>query len=299
MKDIVKETLSHYIDLEFYANSILEDITILYEALLEDCDKIIELQKSYNSKDSYSSAMKLVKDKINEFTSMVYDRLEKEAETVKEQETDFLKKLYGFTIGTIALSRLLFAPIDNRDTLKAFIDRTNKNLYRTYDNAMRSGYLFGSTSSDIETQIKNNVKQVSNGIASGVQTAIPSFAKTTDRIVFLQQSIEVTYCATLDGSTCVVCGSMHGLRYPSIAKAPSLPVHDRCRCVLLPSNKITEELPTYQQFIDGLSEDEQKHILGKARYEYYKSGVPLDKFVNNGTKLTLEELKERLGEDTD
>ena len=138
----------------------------------------------------------------------------------------------------------------------------------------------------------NNLKQVERGMESGIKTAVPSFAKTTDRIVFLQNKKEVVYCATLDGRTCITCGSMNGLRFKSISEAPSVPQHCLCRCLLLPDSETPEEMPTYEEFLNTLSDEEQKEILGKSRYEMWKNdGIKLERFINNGRKLRLDEIE--------
>ena len=140
-------------------------------------------------------------------------------------------------------------------------------------------------------KIKNQIDQISRGMQSGIRTAVPSYAKTTDRIVFLNNNTEVVYCAILDGNTCIVCGMNHGLHFKSITEAPSIPVHANCRCNYIGVIGVEEPMPTYEEFIESLSEEEQIHVLGKNRYEMWKNdGISLNKFINNGRKLRLDEI---------
>jgi hypothetical protein len=293
MNDKLKKTLKHYIDLEGYANTVDDDLIILWEELGKEADGLIGSQTGYGTKDAYALVMRMLREKITSFCEQLEERLNTEAENVKNKELDFLKTLYpALVISEIATSKVLFAPIDNRDTVAQFVERTKKNIIRSYDNAMRSGYLFGQSSQDVKNMAENNLKQVKRGMESGIKTAVPSFAKTTDRIVFLQNKKEVVYCATLDGRTCITCGSMNGLRFKSVSEAPSVPQHCLCRCVLIPENEETEEMPTYEEFLNTLSEEEQKEILGKSRYEMWKNdGIKLEKFINNGRKLRLDEIE--------
>jgi len=54
------------------------------------------------------------------------------------------------------------------------------------------------------------------------------------------------------------------------------------------------EATTYHQWIKKQSAADQKEFLGPTRYKLWKSGkVKLDKFVNDGQLLTLDELKVR------
>ena len=50
-------------------------------------------------------------------------------------------------------------------------------------------------------------------------------------------------------------------------------------------------MPTYEEYLEDLTEEEQYHILGKNRYDLWKNqGVHLNKFINNGKKLRLDEI---------
>lgn len=291
MNDKLKKTLKHYIDLDFYANTVDNEILELYEDLEIDCEQILASQTSIATKDAYNLIMKAIREEVNLFGSKLEERLNIEADNVKNKETDFLKVLYpSLVIGDIATSKVLFAPIDNRDTVKQFVERTKKNIIRSYDNAMRSGYLFGQSSKDVKNMAEKNLKQIERGMENGVHSAVTSYAKTTDRIVFLKNEKEVVWCSLLDGNECIVCGNLHGTRYKSVSEAPGLQ-HFGCRCVLLPSEEITEPMPTYEEYLEELSEEEQREILGKNRYEMWKNdGIKLEKFINNGRKLRLNEI---------
>lgn len=292
MNDKLKKTLKHYIDLESYANTVDDDLIILYEELGKEAEDIIGSQTGYGTKDAYALVMRMIKEKVSSFCEQLEERLNKEADNVKGKELSFLKTLYpALVINEIATSKVLFAPIDNRDTVAQFVERTKKNIIRSYDNALRSGYLFGQSSQDVKAMAENNLKQVERGMESGIKTAVPSFAKTTDRIVFLKNEKEVTWCSCLDGSECIVCGSLHGTKYPSVSMAPMTP-HSGCRCILMPSEEITEPMPTYEEYLEELPEKEQMEILGKNRYDLWKNdGIKLEKFINNGRKLRLDEIE--------
>lgn len=305
--EILKKTLKHYVDLEFYANGVDLDVQDLFSELKTKCDAYIESQKSYNTKDSYNLTYKAIKELVEEFGRKLQERMEEEAALVMQLEEEFLDNLYNkketkkegsvakkvaLTIGGVTLSKLLFAPIDGRDTTKQFVERTTKNILRSYDMPMRSGYLFGQSAEDIKTQAKNQLKQVSRGMGNAIKTAIPSYAKTTDKIIFINNNLEVVWVATLDGRTCIQCASLSGIHFKSAALAPS--THILCRCILIPLKDITEPIPDYEEFIESLSEEDQEQVLGKSRYEMYKNGVSLERFINNGSIKTVKELKSEL-----
>ena len=310
VNEILKKTLKHYIDLEYYANGVDLDIQDLFNELKSKCDAFIESQKSYNTKDSYNLTYKAIKELVEEFGQRLQERLEEEAEIVMQLEEEFLDNLYNkketekegsvakkaaLTIGGVTISKLLFAPIDGRDTTKQFVERTTKNILRSYDMPMRSGYLFGQSAEDIKAQAANQLKQVSRGMGNAIKTAIPSYAKTTDKIIFINNDLEVVWVATLDGRTCIQCASLSGIHFKSAALAPL--THILCRCQLIPINAISESVPDYEEFIESLSEEDQEQVLGKSRYEMYKNGVSLERFVNNGNVKSVKELKTELNTD--
>lgn len=307
MKDneTLKKTLLHYINLEYYANEIDVEFQTLLEELEERCTKAILSQKALNTKLSYNTVIKVIKEEVEKFRQLLEERLEEEAENIMNLEQEFLDETYNkkggingilLALGGITASKVLFAPIAGSETVKQFVDKTEKNIYRSYDTSLRSGYLFGQSTEDINNQIGNKLKQVSRGMQSGIRTAIPSFAKTTDRIIFLNNNVEVVWVATLDGRTCINCAGLSGIHFKSITEAPSVPQHFSCRCTLCPVATISEPIPDFKEFIESLNEEEQKHVLGVERFKLWKQyDVSLDKFLNNGTVMTNEELKDSLG----
>lgn len=302
--EILKETLLHYINLEYYANEIDEEFQTLLEELEDRCAYALSSMETVNTKTAYTAIMRVIKEEVDGFEKKLEDRLEEEAQIIMDQELNFLDETYNsrggingtlLALSAIPLSRLLFAPVVGNDSLKQFSERTGKNITQSYDRAMRSGYLFGQNTNDLINNTKNSLKQVSRGMQNGIRTVIPSIAKTTDRIIFLNNNVEVVWVTTLDGSACLTCSSLSGLHFKSIADAPGTP-HPLCRCQLIAADKVEEPIPDFREFIEELDEDEQKHVLGVERFKLWKQyDVSLDKFLNNGAVMTNEELKDSLG----
>ncbi len=107
----------------------------------------------------------------------------------------------------------------------------------------------------------------------------------------MQNSLEVTWVSTLDGRQCLLCTSLNGTTYKNPSLVPTYPAHNNCRCVIIPSKEVGEKIPTYEEYIESLSDEEQQHVLGKNRYELYKNNqLTLRQFINNGRVLRLDEL---------
>ena len=292
----LRMVLRHYIDLEYYANGVSDDIMVLFEELGRESAGIIGSRGHYGTKDAYSAAYRLLREKCDSFGTSFYERLESEAEAVRDTEIEFLTDAYGFAAISVPLSRILFAPVDGRDTARSLADRTKRNILRSYDNALRAGYMFGLPTGEIIEQAERAMRQVSSGMRSGIRTAIPSFAKTTDRVSFRERHVPVMWVATLDGNQCLGCTSLSGTVYESVSKVVQYPLHNLCRCVLVPVSEVPDPIPTYEEYIRGLSDSEQYHVLGKNRYGLYKYyGIPLERFVNNGEVVRLDELRNPSG----
>ena len=305
--EILKKTLRHYIDLEYYANGVDEEFQSKLEELKKKCRFAIEDKEVLNTKTQYGIVMRYIKELVDEFQKDLESRLEEEAEIIMQEEESFLDSVYNdkksdvskaaLVIGGVTASKILFAPFDGKDTTQQFVERTKNNIIHAYETPLRSGYLFGQKSADVANTAELNMRKVASGMQNGIRTAIPAYAKTTDRIIFLNNNSEVIYCATLDGRTCIVCGNFHNMRFKSITEAPALAIHENCRCCYLKASEVTEPLPSYKEYFESLSEEEQKHILGASRFKIWKDyNFPLKGFTNNGTKIKLGELNPRLSD---
>lgn len=296
MNKILKKTLLHYIDLDMYANAVIEAMMEEYDLCYTECAEILLSSDYYKTKADYSNTYNAIKESVTQFTDKLDKRMSEEAETVTNLELEFLKQTYKgiLTVGAVSFAKTMFMPIGGIDTTKMFVERTTKNILRSYDTALRSGYLFGQSSADVKQNVDKALNQTIRGMKNGIQSAIPSYAKSTDKIVFLNNDKEVVWVATLDGRTCITCASMNGLRYKSAAEAPSTP-HFKCRCILQIADILYEPIPEFKDFIEELSDEDQRHVLGVNRYKLWKEyNVPLEKFLDNGEVILLKDLKKSL-----
>lgn len=141
------------------------------------------------------------------------------------------------------------------------------------------------------------------------------------------------YVATLDGRTCPICFPDDGRREKNRSSLPQPPRHPRCRCIIRPLTKFSDELPserpavtkvekrvihhrdgttstvfrpvkvsfehrTYKDFFESQPESWQRDVLGRRRFELWKSGeVDLGDFKAEGRNriLTLDQLERKFG----
>lgn len=88
--------------------------------------------------------------------------------------------------------------------------------------------------------------------------------------------------ASLDPKTCRACIAMHGTRHETTEQGPE--GHQNCRCARVPVTKTWEELgfkgitepasltKDAEQWFEGLSEDDQRQLLGDAGFDAWLAG---------------------------
>lgn len=119
------------------------------------------------------------------------------------------------------------------------------------------------------------------------------------------------WVATLDTRTCAECGPEDGKVYP-VGEGPVPPLHINCRCVRIPVVKSwkdlgfdLEDVPpgsrasmdgqvpdslTYGEWLKTQSAEVQNDALGPARAELFRGGMSVNRFVQDGRVLRLDEL---------
>ena len=163
------------------------------------------------------------------------------------------------------------------------IDQIADNITGTAQNGYKDG-VFNTT----RREAVNMARTVCNGIANSAKLA---FYQANDDVI-----IGVEILATLDGRTCPVCASLDRKRYKMDETPPSLPLHNMCRCVLLPvtpaSDFADEQRPmakadfmaeakrSYEEKNKGkkfseLDDEQKKKLYYQAMREYEKrTGEP-------------------------
>lgn len=124
------------------------------------------------------------------------------------------------------------------------------------------------------------------------------------------------WLATLDDRTCIRCAKLDNKTF-SVGKGTQAPLHMNCRCLRIPITRsaealaergivgtraarnadgMTGEVPAdmaFPQWLPRQSEAIQKEVLGAKRFELFKNGTPLHKFVNDENQIIpLSKLKD-------
>lgn len=288
--------LKRYVDIDAYAAETADEAEELLLAAEADLDAIVMSAPGYGTKAAATAAESEIKKRTSALSTALQTLALGAAAGIMASQVKWLLERYGFGREPRNLDSFArYTPYNGRDTVQGAVERTARAARAAYSNAVRSAWSFGGSPADAAEAARRNAGSLKAAVSSDFMTMIPSFARFADLMVYDENEDRITgyvCCATLDGRTCIVCGQYHGQRFTDRHKAPGYPLHNRCRCVLIAETEKTGrfEIPdTYEDFIGGLSDEEQRKVLGKTRYNLYKGGMRLDQFVSGARKLRLDE----------
>lgn len=287
------ELLRHYIEIEYYGNSLVRSTLKILDGTDKTCQDLLYSYKGIVTKKQYRTVMKEIEQFCNDSGLELKDVLQSESKGLIETHAKFLSKLYSskLTIPKSLVNQVQFKPFNQYDSIETYPKSLFSKLSKTYDNSVRSGYVMGSSTNDIIKATRPRYNAIQRGIESDVSTMATGITRNTDDVLYKDFAKNFIYCAILDGRTCVVCGDNNGLRFTDLSKAPLPPLHNRCRCFLVPEiDGMEVDTRPFGKWIAEQPEETQLQILGKKRFELYQNGMSVDQFVNDGRKLRLDEL---------
>jgi hypothetical protein len=288
-----KVWIEHLVDIEFYGNALFQELKDLYDNFYEVLITILKAHPHIKNKREFKKLLNRVRDDLEVLDSRVMNLLDKELETVVSTEEQWLKafcKKIGIPlITTGVLSKVKFMPIGSISDKETLVKNVSTKIQNFLERSLRINYIAVKPTQDTIDKIeikRDRIEKEVKQMASDFETS--SF-RNTDKIIFMQNDVELIYSSILDGNTCIECGSYNGKVF-SPTEAPVLPIHHNCRCSLLPYNDKTKNIPTFSEWLKSETEDVQKDVLGKTRYELFKRGMPVEKFTNSGKIILLKDL---------
>jgi hypothetical protein len=307
-------------------------LAILDEATLQ-IKKMVNNAKGIETKNKYRRISAEISRITKELSGQLYGQVELDLTALADEEMHFVEKtLKQITVKLdlelpapaqvwAAASFGSYAGVDGKYTFQTYLNSLSDDLMRVWDINLRTGYLLGLPSKTIVRNVLGSVKDQDPGqiqklrksLEANTRTAISFMANEARNAVYEANSdifSGVVGLSTLDLRCCIACGTtIDGVEYPSIAKAPTLPLHLRCRCLWLPKVKgMPEYLPgderasfegpvsaslKWKDWISQQPPEIQQDILGKSRFEMFKKGVNVGDFTEDGRILTLEQLAKK------
>jgi|WetSurMetagenome_2_1015567.scaffolds.fasta_scaffold01346_8 hypothetical protein len=288
--DRFDEFAKHYIDLEFSGNTVSEYMSDMLNDMENDINDYISDEKSVPTKNAYNRITDYINKSISDYSDKVKEYINKTVNKTIKMEDKWITGMLSASIAAdIIIPKINFMPFNGKITIGKFLDDAFASIYTSYDTTIRTAYMFKSQLSSLTDTLKNRNNNINSRASQTSQGIIPSVAKNTDRYVMARdKSIKMwTWISMLDIATCISCGDLSGTTYTDLSNAPPCPLHDRCRCYLYPDKA---SKPSYYEWFEKQDDSYKYKILGKTRYNLYKSGLKVKNFVNNGKKLTLEEI---------
>ena len=291
------EYILHMAELAMYANALADDVLGLASSRLDELGGIVEEFGSVRTKTRYRELLSMLDEGAPLFIEMVSDALFPAVGAVSSLEMGWLERLlsqvYRGKVRTPArlVEKLLMSTYDGRTSIQDYPSLLSSRLMSASTGAAKSMHLFSVTNEDARKAVDEYRPVAVRGVSSDVATIMDSTARGTERLVYegIGSVRELVWVSTLDGRTCIVCGTRHGLRF-SKGSEPMCPAHHRCRCILAPAKEGFSP-PSYSEWLSRQTEETKCRILGRSRYRLYKDGMSLDRFVSDGRKLRLEELE--------
>ena len=203
-----------------------------------------------------------------------------------------------------------FVSVSIQDAFKQFGGAVAKDVRQS----VQAGIIEGKTTQQIAREVHGMVTSRSRRQAEALVRTVTNHVGNTARAEVFGKNADIItderWTSTLDGRTSIICASRDGKVFP-VGQGPYPPAHYNCRSVRVPlvdpklripgldgaserasmTGPVSAQL-TYDGFLRRQSKEFQNDVLGVERAKMFRSGMPIDKFVDSsGKTYTLEELK--------
>jgi SPP1 gp7 family putative phage head morphogenesis protein len=185
-----------------------------------------------------------------------------------------------------------------------FSELTNGYSYALKNKLMRTiraGYFSGESYSQVAKSLREIKRLTKSQAQTMVLTAWNNIANVAADITYKANADLVKgeeWCATLDPSTCPICGDLDGETWALEAAHAKPPLHSRCRCAILPVlvGENGQGRTLYRTWLKRQSYATQSDILGTGRADALRAGATLDDITDHGQGLvSVAALKEKYG----
>lgn len=310
MASLADKTIKHQIAMRGQFTRIAKQAALHLQALKTSVKT--ELDEAMTARN-WSAVARLRKTFVT-IDKLIDDEYELMSETLKRElgdlfvyESEYTSKLLGFDFTSSMVTEKLVESIVSSDPfdgkiLGEWLDEQKLATQIKVKQTIRLGVLNGLSTSKIVDALyaepgnpflgaKRNA-EVMVRTASAHVTSQASL-KTFERVGFGQYQLS----AVLDSRTTPVCRALDGKVYRVSDKGRKVPpFHPGCRTVMI---AVSDDEPAftdgYEDWLGKQSAVDQEAILGPARYRLWKSGQPMESFVDLDTHhvIPLDQLKQR------
>lgn len=310
MTSLADKTIKHQIAMRGQFTRIAKQAALHLQALKTSVKTELDdamTARNWNAVARLRKTFVTIDRLIDDEYSMMSSTLKAELGDLFVYESEFTSKLLGFDFSNSMLSETLVESIVISDPfdgkiLGEWLDEQKLATQLRVKQTIRLGVLNGLSTSKIVDALyaepgnpfvgaRRNA-EVMVRTASAHVTSQASL-KTFERVGFGSYQLS----AVLDSRTTPVCRALDGKIYKTSDKGRKVPpFHPGCRTVMI---AVTEDDPAftdgYENWLSKQSAGEQEAILGPARFRLWKSGQPLESFVDLDTHhvIPLEQLRSK------
>lgn len=297
MKDTAySDYIRHQADAEYFGNWIIAEFKNLYEDVFKEILAEINSIPLVSSKEKLLLLQECIESALSSLEKTAEKKLDENVKQIVETEKNWLisfmaKAGVSYTVSKSLLENVKFMPIAEKNSYKDIVPQANSRIVKTTSNTLKVAYLTKEPTGNTAERLERQYERYKDYIETDLMTMNSAVFRNTDYQIFKENSQTVRYSSVLDFRTCLNCASNSGVLY-KITEAPLLPVHERCRCFLVPAEINESGITGFSDWIESLSDTDKRKYLGKGRYELYKKGVQPSSFVNDGRIIPLSELED-------
>jgi len=325
--------IKHQINIDRFSNYEAQRLLKILDQAIIQAKDIVSKTNGIETKARYERVLSNMRTLSGMLNEKLYEIIESDFKGLARIETQFISKVLkanGITVNLemppveklwAAASNDNYA--DTHEKFKDYINGLSKCFYETWSTNIRAGWLNGMTAAQITRNVLGSVdninldakemKKLRNSLKMNSKTMIAEMATTARHETYNANSSLFSgyrYIGVLDDRQCLLCGSMDQRLFKTLGDMPHLPQHRSCRCIALPEVRGLENYDpddtraamdgpekastSYADWLAKQDAETQKDILGKSRYELYKNGLPITKFIDNGKMIKLKDLEKNL-----
>lgn len=310
MATLADKTIKHQIAMRGQYTRIAKQAALHLQALKSQVK--VELDEAMTARN-WTAVARLRKTFVT-IDKLIADEYELMSDTLKREladlfvyEAEFTSKLLGFDFSNSLVTEKLVESIVSNDPfdgkiLGEWVDEQKLATQIKIKQTIRLGVLNGLSTAKIVDALyaepanpflgaKRNAEILVRTASAHVTSQ--AALKTFERVGFRSYQLS----AVLDSRTTPVCRALDGKIYKVSDKGRKVPpFHPGCRTVMI---AVSDEEPPftdgYEDWLSKQSATEQEAILGPARYRLWKSGQPLESFVDLDTHhvIPLDQLRSK------
>ncbi|MDV5387600.1 minor capsid protein [Pseudomonas juntendi] len=310
MASLADKTIKHQIAMRGQYTRIAKQAALHLQALKVAVKA--ELDEAMTARN-WSAVARLRKTFVT-IDKLIADEYELMSETLRKElgdlfayETEFTSKLLGFDFTSSLVTEKLVDSIVSNDPfdgkiLGEWLDEQKLATQIKVKQTIRLGVLNGLSTAKIVDALYAEPGNPFTGARRNAEVMVRTASahvtsqaslKTFERVGFGSYQLS----AVLDSRTTPVCRALDGKIYKTTDKGRKVPpFHPGCRTVMI---AVSDDEPAftdgYEDWLGRQDAAEQEAILGPARFRLWKSGQPLESFVDLDTHhvIPLDQLRSK------